>query len=434
MRPRHHPIEYRVKLPLRPRTDNTNFLIWEFQSIFHLYNRVFWHLDRFGPERHLDVINHRKSRKGYLAPPFSRFRQNQLNTRNLGRETGNNHSPTSIMIHHPTEVLAHIVLRMWMVPRRIDICWLIYKEVHPFFCHNLINPLVISLGSHRMRLISPVTREIDQPIRRPHDNRSITRNRVQSMNKFHWKILGHLDFFMFKRIHRDIVHLWSIIHLCHLLLNHSDCKGRAINRRQRWKFRKQMFASSNVIQMRMGKANRFHLRNIVFEIFNIWNQIVHPRIIIPRKQHPHINNHHLWFILNDGHIFTNPKLTHTPNRDNLNRFWVRPHLFEFSISHLFPVIAVVARFIHRHPNNMLGRLRIHILRKHPLMMHHITFFRWNRQVHLALLCRRLFGNSFGRLLRLIFSLFWDISISLFALWRVFCPLRDVFSRSRLGRH
>ncbi len=88
-----------------------------------------------------------------------------------------------------------------------------------------------------------------------------------------------------------------------------------------------MPARPNMIQMCMRKANRLHLIAVVLEIFDVWNQVIHPRIVLARKQHPHIHDNHLGLIFDNRHIFADSKLAYAPNRNNSHRLWVRPQLF-----------------------------------------------------------------------------------------------------------
>ena len=176
MRPRHHPIQYRIHFPLRPRTHHRHLIIRQLHDVFHLHNHVFRHLDYPRPERHLDVINHRKPSKRHASPAFRRFIQNQLNPFNLARETTHNHPPIRIVVHHSPNILTNIVLRMWMPPRTINIRRLIQHERNPLFFHNLIQTFVIRLRPQRLLFMPPVTTQIHHPIRRPYHNPDVSRN------------------------------------------------------------------------------------------------------------------------------------------------------------------------------------------------------------------------------------------------------------------
>ena len=130
------------------------------------------------------------------------------------------------------------------------------------------------------------------------------------MNKLHRQMLAHLNHLVFQRIHRLVIQLRHLRQLRHLFLDHPNRKRRRINRHQRPKLRQQMPTRPDMVQMRVRKANRLHLPDIIFQILNIRHHIIHPWVIRPRKQRPHIHHNNLPLILNQGHILPNPKLPH----------------------------------------------------------------------------------------------------------------------------
>ena len=136
---------------------------------------------------------------------------------------------------------------MRMPPRRINISRFIQHQINPLLRHDFINSLIIRLYPHRSLLVPPVPRQIYQTIRSSHHNRRVTRNRMQSVDKLHRKMLRNLNILMLKRIHRTIIHIWRIFKFRHLFLNHSNRKFRRINRRQIRKFRQQMATRPNMI-------------------------------------------------------------------------------------------------------------------------------------------------------------------------------------------
>ena len=151
------------------------------------------------------------------------------------------------MIHHLAKIFAHVIFRMWMPPRRINVGRFVHHHVNTFFRYNLINPLIIRLHTHRMLLMPPVTRHINKTVWRPNHNRSISRNRMQGMNKLHRKMLRHLNIFVLKRVYYLIIHFRHVFEFRHLLLNHTNRKIGRVNRREVRKFRQQMPTRTNMV-------------------------------------------------------------------------------------------------------------------------------------------------------------------------------------------
>ena len=58
MRPRHHPVQYCIQLPLRPRTHHRNLVVRQFHDLLHLHNRILRNLNHPRSQRHLNIINH----------------------------------------------------------------------------------------------------------------------------------------------------------------------------------------------------------------------------------------------------------------------------------------------------------------------------------------------------------------------------------------
>ena len=181
------------------------------------------------------------------------------------------------------------------------------------------------------------------------------------MNKFHAEMFGNLNFFVLEWVNHVVIKFWQVIDFAHLALNHSNRKIGGINWRKRTKFWQKMFTGTDVIKVSVGKENRFHFAEIILEVFNIRNHVVHTWIIFRSEEYTHVDHDHFVFVFDHGHVLADTEFTDTADWNHAHRFWIWTSRLELGVRHLGTVVAIETRFIHGYADDVLGGLGIHVL-------------------------------------------------------------------------
>ena len=254
--------------------------------------------------------------------------------------------------------------------------------------------------------MTPVAGEVDETVRRADDDSDVAGDGVKRVDKFNRKVFGDLDFFVFERVDGDVVQIRFVRKLGHLAFNHADGEVGAVNRRSGIEFWQEVAASADVVEVSVSEANCLDVVFVVFEIFDVRDEIVDARVVAVSKEDAHVDDEHFVLIFDDGHVFADAGFAETANRDDADGFRIGTGLLNHRIGDLFAVVAVVAGFVDGDADDVLSRLSVDVLRKHTLMMNHFPLAGGDGEVNLALFYFGLggLGRFFG-LIRL-FLLFW----------------------------
>ena len=150
----------------------------------------------------------------------------------------------------------------------------------------------------------------------------------------------------------------------------------------------------------MSETDCFNVVFVVFEVFDVGNEVVDTRVVGVSEKNAHVNNKHFVFVFDDGHVFADANLAEAADGDDADGVWVGMGFFEHGVCDLLAVVAVVARLVDGDADDVLSGLSVDVLAEHALVVHHLTFAGGDGEVDLAFFCLGLsdglfFGGLFG---------------------------------------
>ena len=176
-------------------------------------------------------------------------------------------------------------------------------------------------------------------------------------HQLHTKGVAQLDDLMLLRFELMILRLVATIGLGHSALQHTQCKGCAID----WcrQLGDDMPKGTDMVEMPVGKDMRPNLVLILLQPLRIGDDVVDAWVVAAWEEEAHVDDDNIVVVLDGRHVLANTHLAHPANRDNLER-WARSTgtLGLHVESKLLAAIAIVDRLIDRHINDMLRGLGI----------------------------------------------------------------------------